>query len=269
MKKIILTFTLAFLIQTKAFTQIEMSLTVPIGMSFFYPYAEGTKFYQTQPYLIYYGSIYDGINYNVGVLMQVGHRFDLKNETGVTSISLLADIGYSQEIFGVLYYNSAKNYITAEATSLHTLNLGIIPKVNFYFPKMKIPFSVGFGGGVKIPLSGTRYLLENSDKKITEDLSYIDIKETFLHPFIPYVKLTIDTYYYVSDNIALTVGLYTSYNFGMKYDTEKLNAEGSSALYPNNPLELTVYGYTSYDIGFTFGISFGRPNPKLKITKGL
>ena len=265
MKKVIFTFAIIFILQNKAFTQIEMHLTVPIGATFIFPYAEGTKLIQTKPYFIHYDAIYySAVTYNVGALMQVGHRFDLKYETGVTSISLLADIGYSQEILGVRYYNSVKKYINAESTSLHTLNLGIIPKVNLYFPKMKIPLSIGFGGGVKIPLSGTRYLLKNSGEEIIEDLSYQDIKEIFLHPFMPYVKLTVDTYYYVSDSIALTIGLYGSYNFGMQYDTEKLNAEGSSEDFPSSPLDLTDLSYTSFDIGLTFGISFGRPNPKLK-----
>ena len=267
MKKIAFTFAIIFLLQNKAFPNFEMSLTVPIGATLLYPYTDGTKLMQTKPYFINYRSPDDDTtSYNVGVLMQVGHRFDLKYETGVTSISLLADIGYFQELIGMIYtYGiSGEDYVYIESTKFHTLNLGIIPKVNLYFPKMKIPLSIGFGGGVKIPLSGTRHLLKNSGEEIIENMSYKDIKETFVHPFMPYIKLTVDTYYYVSDSIALTVGLYTSYNFGMKYDTEKLNAEGSSDYYPSSTLELTEYGYTSYDIGFTFGISFGRPDPKLK-----
>ena len=266
-KRIIFTLAIIFILQSKAFTQFEMHLTVPIGATLLYPYTEGTKFMQTKPYFINYRSPDDDTtSYNVGVLMQVGHRFDLKYETGVTSISLLADIGYFQELIGMIYtYGiSGEDYVYVESTKFQTLNLGIIPKVNLYFPKMKIPLSIGFGGGVKIPLSGTRYLLKNSGEEIIEDLSYQDIKEIFLHPFMPYVKLTVDTYYYVSDSIALTIGLYGSYNFGMKYDIEKLNAEGSSEDFPLQPLELTEYGYSSFDIGLTFGISFGRPNPKLK-----
>ena len=266
MKKIIFTFAIIFMLQSKAFPNLEMSLTVPIGATLLYPYTDGTEFNQTTPYFINYNTVYYGtLTYNVGVLMQVGHRFDLKYETGVRSISLLADVGYSQELLDIVYQRGLpKQYVVKETTKFHTLNLGIIPKVNLYFPKMKIPLSVGFGGGVKIPLSGTRHLLKNSGEEIIEDLLYQDIKETFINPFIPYIKLTVDTYYYVSDSIALTVGLYTSYNFGMKYDTDKLNAEGSSKDYPDYPLELTEYGYSSFDIGLTFGISFGRPNPKLK-----
>lgn len=268
MKKIIFTFAIIFLLQNKAFPQIEMHLTVPIGASFIYPYTDGTKFYQTEPYYIdhnvYSTSAYYTTAFNTGALMQIGHRFDLKYETGVTSISLLADIGYSYEIFNALYFedNLPKKYINQDVTVFHTLNLGIIPKINFYFPSLKIPFSIGLGGGVKIPLSGTRWLTEFSGKLTTENLSYKDIKETFLYPFMPYIKLTADTYFYVSKQIALTVGLYMLYNFGMQYDTDKLNAEGSSELHPDDPLELTEYGYTSFDIGVTFGISFGRANPK-------
>ena len=45
---------------------------------------------------------------------------------------------------------------------------------------------------------------------------------------MPYVKLTYDTYFYVSKKVALIFGAYMSYDFGMKYDTEKLNADASS-----------------------------------------
>ena len=193
MKKIILTFAIIFLLQSKAFPNFEMNLTVPIGATLLYPYTDGTKFMQTKPYFINYRSPDDDTtSYNVGVLMQVGHRFDLKYKTGVTSISLLADIGYFQELIGMIYtYGiSGEDYVYIESTKFQTLNLGLIPKLNFWLPNMKIPFSVGFGGGVKIPFSGTRYIATVERDEFEEDLSYQDIKKTFEYPFIPYIKLT-------------------------------------------------------------------------------
>ena len=83
---------------------------------------------------------------------------------------------------------------------------------------------------------------------------------------MPYVKLTYDTYFYVSKKVSLTIGAYMSYNFGMQYDTEKINADADlpPSIFDPNQVNLTEYGYTSFDIGLTFGISFGRPDPRPK-----
>jgi len=269
-KKIALIFTLALMMQAKAFPEFEVSFTVPLGASFINTSLEGNTFIQRKPYLINYEDLMGALTFNTGVLMQIGNNFDLKNETGLTSISLLADIGYSFEEIGVIYeksyYFSNEDYVVYDSTSFHTLNLGIIPKLHFYLPSAKFPFSVGFGGGVKIPLSGKRYLTKESGNQVQEDLSYLDIKEIFIYPFMPYVKLTYDTYFYVSKSVALTLGAYMSYNFGMEYDTDKINTDAApppGTIY-GQQVNLTEYGYSSFDIGITFGISFGRPDPRPK-----
>ena len=106
--------------------------------------------------------------------------------------------------------------------------------------------------------------MRSFDSNILLDISlfpfwnFIYIKKTFKDPFVPYIKLTVDTYFYVSESVALTVGVYTSYNFGMEYETDKLNAESSTTAYP---LKLKKYGYSSFDIGIALGTYFGRPNP--------
>jgi len=270
MKKIALIFTLALVMQAKAFPEFEVSFTVPLGIGATMENLEGGPFLQRKPYIINYEDIGGALTLNTGVLMQIGNNFDLKYETGLTSISLLADIGYSFEEIGVIYkksyYFSNEDYVIYDSTSFHTLNLGIIPKLHFYFPSAKIPFSVGFGGGVKIPLSGTRYLTKESGNQVREDLSYLDIKEIFMYPFMPYVKLTYDTYFYVSKSVALTLGAYMSYNFGMEYNIDKIHADAAPPLgnIYGQQVNLTEYGYSSFDIGITFGISFGRPDPRPK-----
>ena len=271
MKKIVLTFALALVMQTKAFTQFEINITVPFGASFIIPYAEGSDdgMVQVRPYSIDYRGIEPAINLNIGVLMQIGGGFDLGNETGVTSISLLADLGYYLKSFGAAF-KKADNVnlfpidVKEEVIYLHTLNLGIIPKINISIPNLT-PFSIGLGGGVKIPLSGTRYVTMYSRKvdDIEEKMSYKDIKETFEYPFIPYIKLTMDSSFYVSKSIALVYGVYFSYDFPMKYDVDKVNAKNNYT--PVMPvLKLTEYGSSSFDVGVMFGISFGRPDPRPK-----
>ena len=272
MKKIILTFAIIFMLQSKAFPNFEMNLILPIGMSYIFANAEGSKLEQYLPYAIDYDSMNkQSFGVNAGALMQIGTRFDLKNKTGLTSVSVLTEIGYSLELLGATFKNTAtanidrNSYVTKDMTEFHTLNLGIIPKLNFWFPSIKIPFSVGFGGGVKIPFSGTRYIATVEREEFEEDLSYQDIKKTFEYPFIPYIKLTYDVYFYPNDKLAFTVGSYLSYDFGMKYDVSKLNLKDPH----ENPvisrvLKLTEYGYSSLTIGISFGVSFGRPDPRPK-----
>jgi len=270
-KKIVLTFAIIFILQNKAFTQFEINLTIPIGASILFPYAEGAtsrSMVQSQPYTVDYRNIEPAFNLNAGVLMQIGGSFDLKNETGITSISLLADLGYYLETFGAVFGETDfPAMVKEDIIYLHTLNIGIMPKINFYFPSQTIPFSIGLGGGVKIPFSGTRYLNMISSKDIEENMSYKDIKETFEYPFIPYIKFTMDNYFYVSDSVAITFGLYLSYDFPMKYDVDKINFESSiGTVLPmgHDLLNLTEYGSSSFDVGITFGISFGRPDPRPK-----
>ena len=277
MKKIILTFAIIFILQNKAFPEFEMNLTIPLGANILFPYAEGANdiIVQLRPYSIDYKSIEPAINLNAGVLMQIGGSFDLGNETGVTSISLLADIGYYLESFGAAFektddFNLFSINVKEEIIYLHTLNLGVIPKINISIPNAT-PFSIGLGGGVKIPLSGTRYvtMYPRKGNDIEEKMSYKDIKETFEYPFIPYIKLTMDSSFYVSKSVALVYGLYLSYDFPMKYDTDKINSDNKigdqgGILAGYDSLKLTEYGSSSFDFGVMFGISFGRPSSKLK-----
>ena len=272
-KKIVLTFALALVMQVKAFPNFEMNLILPIGMSYIFANVEGPQLAQHDSYHIDYESMNkQSFGVNAGVLMQIGTRLDLKKEVGLISISVLAEIGYSLESLGATFGNTdafktilnpyGSDYVTKDMTEFHTLNLGIIPKLNFWLPNMKIPFSVGFGGGVKIPFSGTRYISTAWGDEIEEDLSYQDIKKTFEYPFIPYIKVTYDVYFYPSESIVFTLGSYLSYDFGMKYDIDKLNPP----YFPIYPpvLQLTEYGYSSLTIGISFGVSFGRPDPRPK-----
>jgi len=269
MKKIVLMFTLALIMQAKVYPEFEINFTVPMGVGFVLPNVEGTQLKQDFPHSINYEHLDEnGVGISTGVFMQIGNNFKIKNKVGLTSISLLADIGYSLEAFLILFdepYYSYNNNVIEDMTLLNTINLGVIPKLNFYLPNLKIPFSVGLGGGVKIPFSGKRYLSMSSGKYIYEDLKYQDIRKSFEYPFIPYIKLTYDTYFYVSKKVAFTFGSYISYDFGMQYDTDKLNADSTPPLHwMSKKLELTEYSYSSLTIGFSFGISFGKSDPRPK-----
>ena len=271
MKKIAFTFAIIFMLQSKAFPEFEINLTIPIGVSYILPYAEGPAMSQLRPYEIDYAGIEPIPALSFDVLMQIGNSFDLKYEVGLTSISLLANIGYSLESSGATFKDMNASFVTdrvyAKLILLNTINLGIIPKLNFYFPSLKIPFSVGLGGGVKIPFSGTRYLNKVSGQDIEEDLEHQDMRLTFINPIVPYVKLTYDTYFYMNDSVAFTFGTYIAYDFDMQYDTHKINSDGSIPPTTNafhTRFELTEYGYSSFDIGLTFGVYFGRGKPKLK-----
>ena len=73
-------------------------------------------------------------------------------------------------------------------------------------PKFNIgAFSIGIGGGVKIPISAKEKLALGGD---------LDTKDTF-KPDVPvqgYVKLTFDYSLFFTDNLAMNFGLYLGYD---------------------------------------------------------
>ena len=94
------------MLQAKAFTQFEMSITVPLGVGSTMVNLEGSSaesMLQQKPYIIDYANIKDAAGPNAEILMQVGNNFNLKNEVGLTGISLLADIGYYLESSGAMF----------------------------------------------------------------------------------------------------------------------------------------------------------------------
>ena len=88
-------------------------------------------------------------------LFQIGYMRQVKEGFG---ISLLAELGYSFDSYGYGYKT-----ITPEAKAsywqyYHSFKLGLLPKFNIG------AFSIGIGGGVKVPLGG-KYTMKIGVKK--------------------------------------------------------------------------------------------------------
>lgn len=251
-----------FLCSSYVFAEFEIALNIPVALNLTLPYAKGTSkmhMKQNKPYPVSYGYIERGTFFNPAVLLQVGGSFNLPYDKGVTSISVLADFGYFMYAYASkfdLKGDFDANYAVTQNIYFHTVNVGILPKINIDLDN-RIPFSLGLGFGIKFPFKALRTTTFLNGNKIKENISYQDIRKTYMYPFIPYLKLTFDAYFYVAEKVAVTFGGYLGYNFGMKYDVEKLNREGEGTI----PMEITRCSFSSIDIGIAVGVYFGRKRP--------
>ena len=182
-------------------------------------------------------------------LFQIGYMRQVKEGFG---ISYLLELGYnfsSYSISGKLG-SDALSKITGMVMNypdmsvilenyFFNIQVGLFPKFNFG------NFSIGIGGGIKVPISGEttttinvtaiNYEIENTQK-----LSRTDIADMFNPPIFGYVKTSLAYSFYLTDKVALDVGLYLSYDI-MQF----LNEGGKDE-----------YGGT-LNTGIKFGVKFG------------
>lgn len=182
-------------------------------------------------------------------LFQIGYMRQVKEGFG---ISYLLELGYNfssytisgklgsdalSEITGVIM-----NYPDISATLenyFFNLQVGLFPKFNFGI------FSIGIGGGIKVPISGELTTTINVaaidyERENTQKLNRTDIADMFNPPIFGYVKTSLAYSYYLTDKVALDVGLYLSYDI-MQF----INEGGKDE-----------YGGT-LNAGIIFGLKFG------------
>lgn len=178
-------------------------------------------------------------------LFQIGYMRQVKEGFG---ISYLLELGYNfssytisgklgsdalSEITGVIM-----NYPDISATLenyFFNLQVGLFPKFNFG------NFSIGIGGGIKIPVIGEMSVTATAlNIEETQKLSRTDIADMFNPPIFGYVKTSLAYSYYLTDKVALDVGLYLSYDI-MQF----INEGGKDE-----------YGGT-LNAGIVFGLKFG------------
>ena len=182
-------------------------------------------------------------------LFQLGYMRQVKEGFG---ISYLLELGYNvssytisgklgsdalSEITGVIM-----NYPDISATLenyFFNLQVGLFPKFNFG------NFSIGIGGGIKVPISGELTTTINVaaidyERENTQKLNRTDIADMFNPPIFGYVKTSLAYSYYLTDKIALDFGLYLSYDI-MQF----INEGGKDE-----------YGGT-LNAGIIFGVKFG------------
>ncbi len=149
--------------------------------------------------------------FDVGVTALFGYVIDFKNNIG---LSILGEAGYSYDTYSYSLPSDSTTKI-ANSTAFHSLQVGILPKININ------DFSIGIGGGLKIPIAGnieerttthgTNYTAAGS----TVDMYSIVNKYDKMN-VIPYVKLTFDYSVFNNYNVGANFGLYLDYEFGTR-----------------------------------------------------
>lgn len=236
-KKIILTLMMTSVLSVSAFAAsgFEAILNVPIGLSVGFhnfklkdvPFKNEIEKQAKQN---------SGVGFDIGVTAQLGYMFQVKEGFG---ISVLGEIGYSHDSYA--FVNASDKKLTQSFT-FESIQVGLLPKFNIG------AFAIGVGGGVKIPLSGKLYS-KYDGKDVTGSpvkANSSDIKDNFKTPVIGYIKATFDYSIFFTDNIAMNVGLYAGYDFGMSM---------SEQLAPKDVFE--YMNFSSFDIGLQLGLKFG------------
>ncbi len=184
-------------------------------------------------------------------LFQIGYMRQVKEGFG---ISYLLELGYNfssytisgkpdfnpiiNNIFGLgnIIGNIFPNDISVALDfTFYNIQIGLFPKFNFR------NFSIGIGGGIKIPVIGEMSVTATAfNIEETRKLSRVDMADFFNPPIFGYVKTSLAYSFYLTDKVALDVGLYLSYDI-MQF----INEGGKDE-----------YGGT-LNTGIIFGVKFG------------
>ena len=135
-------------------------------------------------------------------------------EFSAVSFGLSLEVGYQRDIFAY------KNEKLKGNTTFDGLALGFIPKIDVLF------LSIGFGGGVKLPLGGKSSSIDIYDVPALTQYDYNKLKENFGHTLIiPYIKTSLD--FMLLYNVGLAI--YIAYDIPfMKYPSDNSNIKFSS-----------------------------------------
>ena len=179
-----------------------------------------------------------GIGFDIGVAAQLGYMFQVKDGFG---ISVLGELGYSHDTisgtYGKLEGGDGISFSGIKAIyTLEQFQIGLLPKFNIG------AFSIGIGGGVKIPIS--------AKERVKIDSLRLDAKDKFkpADAVQGYVKLTFDYSLFFTDNLAMNFGLY------LGYDTP-LTATAVDASYFTTLFERVIVH--DFNVGLQLGFRFG------------
>ena len=164
--------------------------------------------------------------------------FQVKDGFG---ISVLGELGYSHDTISGTYskIEGGDGISFSGIKAIYTLEqfqIGLLPKFNIG------AFSIGIGGGVKIPIS--------AKERVKIDSLGIDKKSKFkpADAVQGYIKLTFDYSLFFTDNLAMNFGLY------LGYDTP-LTATARDASYFTALFErVNVH---DFNVGLQLGFRFG------------
>ncbi|TVL37577.1 hypothetical protein A9X84_06385 [Brachyspira hyodysenteriae] len=239
-KKIILTLMMTSVLSVSAFAAsgFEAILNVPIGLSVGFHNFKLTK--EAEQYKDMYKNQNSGVGFDIGVSAQLGYMIQVKEGFG---ISVLGEIGYSHDSYS--FVNASDKKYTQSFT-FESIQIGLLPKFNIG------AFAIGVGGGVKIPLAGKFYQKYDGENATGFPLTFnsSDIKDSFNTPVIGYIKATFDYSIFFTDNIAMNVGLYAGYDFGMTMSDKYLGQDTGNKIFE-------YVNFSSFDIGLQLGLKFG------------
>ena len=216
--------TMIFSVSAFAASGFEFILNVPFGLSVGFesvdlgmlPGADGItqrKIEDASP----------GVGFDIGVTAQLGYMFQVKDGFG---ISVLGELGYSHDTISGTYgkIEGGDRISFSGIKAIYTLEqfqIGLLPKFNIG------AFSIGIGGGAKIPLAGKSKItttIGGVETKTEVDLKRQDIVDLFSPSVIGYLKVTFDYYLFFTDNIGMNFGLYLGGDFAPKSERIGVNA---------------------------------------------
>lgn len=257
LKKIIFTAVLAAALSTSAFAAsgFEFILNVPLGMNI--DMGQGidhtAQYNGDEVYRAYY-SADNFLGFTTGVEAQVGYMFQVVNNFG---ISLLGEVGYRFDTITANYtYNDGTNNTYKKGdklrenpikSSAHSFKIGLFPKFNIK------AFSIGIGGGIIIPVSGSIVYIRDDGLNYQVGNNY---KAQFDKSELPvgfYFKLSLDYSIFFTETSALNLGLYATFTAvgGLKIpDNSSLNDYPEADIYYYRP-------FTGIDVGAQIGYRFG------------
>ena len=176
--------------------------------------------------------------FGISYLLELGYNFSSYTISGKPDFNSLVSDALN-EMFGI---NINPNQVgmpndisVALDFTFYNIQVGLFPKFNFG------NFSIGIGGGIKIPVIGEMSVTATAiNLEETQKLNRVDIADFFNPPIFGYVKTSLAYSFYLTDKVALDVGLYLSYDI-MQF----INEGGKDE-----------YGGT-LNTGIIFGVKFG------------
>ncbi|EKV55890.1 hypothetical protein [Brachyspira hampsonii] len=240
MKRITIILSIIFIFAKISFAASgwQFGVMVPIGMSFGF-YNVSFANIATEDYKKNYKKDGGTVGFDAGVNIQAGYAVS----DGDIGISLLLDLGYSHDSFGLSgsYKENNIDYKKKEYYTFENLSIGILPK--FHYDK----FAFGLGIGVKLPLYLTHSMELTSGNTTTKTDGHYDMnnmKNVMKNSVITYVKLTFDYSIYIHDNFALLLGAYVGTDFG-------IDLRGAETVMVDSR------NLASLDFGVQLGLKFG------------
>lgn len=194
-------------------------LNVPVGLSIGIPVG------------VHVGETLNKLGVNTGINTKLGYIFDF----GKFGFTPLLELGYSYDTYGYSYFQkvtidgSPIRVSLNENIDTHSIQIGLIPKFNID------NFAIGLGFGLKIPIyavysykgvelnnKNEYYIVSDEEGKNTKDIA-----DSYRRVVIPYLKLSFDYYFAITEKISIGVGTYVGYDFGFtsrNSDEERLDS---------------------------------------------